>query len=307
MRNKTFRNTLLLATVGVFAFSASNAMRLRAQVPAYQSPTFEVASVKQNKSGAPFTQMGGPPGRFIATNMPLRQLIIFAYQVHEFQIAGGPAWITTDRFDIAAKGEGPAPPRMPNGPPGPLQLMMQALLADRFKLVTHHETREQTIYALVLARTDSKLGRQLKQSATDCAALIAARGRSSSPPPPPPPGVRPECGMSMRPGSLQGGGFPLSQLAQPLSQIVQRIVLDRTGLTGNFDFELTWTPDQLQDFKGSSDLPPGTLPQINGFPFDPNGPSIFTAVQEQLGLKLESTKGPVDVLVIDHVEQPTPD
>jgi uncharacterized protein (TIGR03435 family) len=100
---------------------------------------------------------------------------------------------------------------------------------------------------------------------------------------------------------------PISLLAKNIEGSVDRIVTDRTALTGRFDVDLQYTPDQLRQFKGSPDLPPGTLPQINGSPFDPNGPSIFTALQEQLGLKLESTKGPVDVLVIDHVEQPTPD
>ena len=99
----------------------------------------------------------------------------------------------------------------------------------------------------------------------------------------------------------------MAQILQFLSPAVNRVVVDRTGPTGRFDLDLEWTPDQLREFKASADGPLGTLPQINGLPFDPNGPSIFTALQEPLGLKLESTKGPVDVLVIEHAEPPTPD
>jgi uncharacterized protein (TIGR03435 family) len=109
--------------------------------------------------------------------------------------------------------------------------------------------------------------------------------------------------MRMRPGNLSGGGSPLSQFASTLSMFAGRIVLDRTGLTGTFDIDLSWTPDQMPQ------RPPGAAdaPLINGAPIDPNGPSLFTAVQEQLGLKLDSQKSPVGVLVIDHVEPPTPD
>jgi uncharacterized protein (TIGR03435 family) len=107
--------------------------------------------------------------------------------------------------------------------------------------------------------------------------------------------------MRLGPGNLSGGGVTMAQLSTTLSQFVQRVVVDRTGLTGNFDIDLTWTPDQLP--QGRGEPPPGVqLP-----PIDPNGPSIFTAVQEQLGLKLDSQRGPVDVLVIDRVEQPTED
>ena len=106
--------------------------------------------------------------------------------------------------------------------------------------------------------------------------------------------------MAMRPGGIISGGTPISQMMGPLSQAVHRVVVDRTGLKGNFDIDLTWTPDQIPQGPPPPGAPP--LPAI-----DPNGPSIFTALQEQLGLKLESETGPVDVLVIDHVEQPAPD
>jgi uncharacterized protein (TIGR03435 family) len=277
---------------------------LFAQTPPAQgdAPGFEVASVKLNTSGDGFVRIGGPPGRFNATNVPLRMLIQMAYQIQPFQLEGGPSWTNSDRFDIVAKVGGDLPVPSAPGIPGPIQLMMRTLMADRFKLVVHHEMKEQTTYALVLARVDGKLGPQLRMSATDCVALAAARGRGGALPPPPAPGVRPQCGAMMRPGGLSAGGTSIAQLVGTLSANLQRIVVDRTGLTGTFDVDLTWTPDQMS--QGRGDLPPGApaLP-----PIDPNGPSLFTAIQEQLGLKLESTKGPADMLVIDRAEKPTDD
>jgi uncharacterized protein (TIGR03435 family) len=266
------------------------------------NPVFEVASVKQNKSGEGFIRIGmAPGGRFTANNVPLRQLILMAYQVQPFQIVGGPSWMVSDRFDIVAKASGDLPPPTP-GVVGPMQLMMRALLADRFKLTLHNEQKEMPIYALVVARADGKLGSQLRQSTTDCAAIIGAAARRGGPPPPPSFNEPVQCGMRVFPGALSAGGFPLSQFTQFLSTTVQRIVVDRTGLTGNFDLNMTWTPDQMP--QGRGDPPPGAppLPAI-----DPNGPSIFTAVQEQLGLKLESTKAPVDVLVVERAERPVED
>ena len=267
-----------------------------------QNDAVDVASIKANKSGEPFVRIGmAPGGRFTATNVPARQLILMAYQIQPFQIAGAPDWTTTERFDIVAKGSGPLAPAAP-GTPGPIQAMMKSLLADRFMLVAHLEKREMPIYALVKARSDGKLGSQLTASTVDCATVNA--GRRGGPPPAPPNfnGPAPQCGMMVRPGGVKAGGVPITQIIQLLSQNVQRIVVDRTGLTGNFDIDLSWTPDQIPQARG--DAPPGApaLP-----PIDPNGPSLFTALQEQLGLKLDSTRGPVDVLVIDKVERPTED
>jgi bla regulator protein blaR1 len=280
-------------------------LRAQTQAPAADAsanPVFEVASVKQNRSGEGFIRVGmAPGGRFTATNVPLRQLILMAYQVQPFQIVGGPSWIASDRFDIVAKAAGDMPPSAP-GVVGPMQLMMRTLLGDRFKLTLHNEQKEMPIYTLVLAKADGKLGPQLRQSTTDCASIMRAAAQRGGPPPPPSFSEPMQCGMRVFPGALSAGGFPLSQLAQFLSSTVQRVVVDRTGLTGNFDLNMTWTPDQMP--QGRGDPPPGAppLPAI-----DPNGPSIFTAVQEQLGLKLESTKGPVDVLVIDRAEHPSED
>ena len=309
------RNHLLAAgaaalSIGALAISVPNAVRLYAQsqAPDAAAPAFEVASVKPNKSGPGPTMLGiQPGGRFTATNIPLRLLIRNAYQVQDSQLVGGPAWITSDRFDIMAKAEGDVPPPDPGGPPGPpgvMTLMLRTLLADRFKLVVHHETRELPIYALVIARSDGKLGPQLRPAAVDCTSVMAAaRARGGPPPAPPQPGERPSCGMRFGLGQMAAGGFPLSQFANSLSQFVQRMVIDRTGLTGSFDLDLTWTPDQLP--QRAPGTPADQPLRVNGVDIDPNGPSIFTAVQEQLGLKLDSQRGPVDVLVIDSVEHPT--
>ena len=274
--------------------------------PPAGGPAFEVASIKPNTSGDGRVMMQNQPGRYIATNVSLRLLIRNAYQLQDFQIAGGPGWVSSDRFDINAKVpdefRGMAPPA-PGSGPSPLGLMIRALLAERFKLVVHNETKDAPIYALVLARSDGKLGPALKKSETDCAATFGAgpgRGRGPMPPPgPPQPGESIRCGIRIGPGNLLMGGSPLSQFANSLGNFTGRIVLDRTGLTGDYDINLTWTPDQM------AQRPPGAPdPLINGAAVDPNGPSLFTAVQEQLGLKLDSQRGSVDVLVIDRAEKP---
>ena len=284
--------------LGPISFGLARAPRLAAQGGGLRigEEKFEVASVKANTSGdGPNRLQLQPGGRITAENIMLRNLIRFAFQVQDFQLIGGPDWIDKERFDIVAKAEHDIVPGPP-GTVGPGQLMLRSLLADRFKLAVHQEKRELPVYALVLARSDGRLGPQLQRSTVDCMAIMnAARGRSG---PPPMVNGRPQCGMRVSPGAMIGGGFPLSQLITTLSQFAQRTIVDRTGLTGDFDLELHWTPEQLPT------LPPDVKPLA---PVDPNGPSLFTAIQEQLGLKLESTKDSVDVLVIDKVERPSPD
>jgi bla regulator protein BlaR1 len=303
-RLESWRKLLLTAmAVGSVAapigIGALHAPRLRAQSPqvAPDGPTFEVASVKPNSSGDRRVAMQNQPGRFLATNVTLHMLIRNAYQLQEFQISGGPGWISSDHFDIVAKMEGGVPDPLAGGPgtgPTRLQLMIRALLADRFKLTVHNETKDAPIYALVMARSDGRLGPELHRSETDCAALMAAARGRGAPPLPPPPGSPMPCGVRVGMGNMAVGGAALSQVASSLSMFVGRVVLDRTGLTGAFDINLTWTPDQMPQ------RPPGA-PDL---PVDPNGPSIFTAIQEQLGLKLDSQRGPVEMLVIDRAEHP---
>ena len=273
----------------------------RAQTPA-DKPTFEVASVRENTADDSRMMFGiQPGGRFTAT-APLGQIIRQAYGLQRSQLIGAPDWVETTRFDIVAKAESEIQGGPPGGPPGPLNFMLQDLLEDRFKLRAHRETREMPVYALVVARSDRKLGAGLRPSPTDCAAM-RGRGRgdrgAGAPSAGPPPGERPFCGVRLAPNQILAGGVPFAQLTQVLSQVTQRHVVDRTGLEGNFDVDLTFTPDRMPQ----GPLPPGvTLP-----PIDPNGPSVFTALQEQLGLKLESERAPIEVLVVDHVERPTPD
>ena len=292
------------ALVALIAGSAALAAQTPQSAPA---PEFEVASIKPNNSGDGRVMMQVQPGRYMATNVTLRLLIRNAYQLQDFQITGGPSWIASDRFDIVAKmPDGFQPPMSPPTPgsgPGPVQLMMRALLAERFKLVVRNETKDAPIYALVLARSDGKLGPALKKSDVDCAAVMAAaRGRGRGPAPgPPQPGERMPCGIRIGPGNMSVGGSTLAQFANSLGMFAGRIVQDRSGLTGAWDIDLTWTPDQMaQRPPGAGDAPP----QINGVAIDPNGPSLFTAVQEQLGLKLDSQRGPVEMLVIDRAEKP---
>jgi bla regulator protein blaR1 len=308
---KSFRSAALVSSLAAGAVLAAQAP----QEPPPGGWAFEVASIKPNNSGDGRVMMQMQPGQLRATNVTLRLLIRNAYQLQDSQITGGPGWIASDHFDLIAKmpdgfQQTPGPPPAAGGPPTPVQLMMRALLAERFKLAAHNETKDSPIYALVVARSDGKLGPQLKQSDTDCAAVLAAargRGPGAMPPPPGGPGGRGgdnfPCGIRIGPGALTMGGTPLTNFAQSLGMFAGRIVIDRTGLTGAYDVNLTWTPDQMPRPAGGGDQPPS----INGAAVDPNGPSLFTAVQEQLGLKLDSQRGPVETLVIDHAEKPVED
>ena len=264
--------------------------------PAASAPAFEVASVKPNKSNDARASFGGRQGgQVVVVNNTLRNMIRNAYQLQEYQIVGGPDWLNDDRFDITAKAADSATL--------PLQLlaMVQTLLADRFKLRVHRETREVPVYALVMAREDRRLGPRLQKAAADCEALIAALGRGGAPPPSAPPGERPPCGIRQVPGRMMAGGSLLSDVGRNLAPSTGRLVIDRTGLTGRFDLDLEWTPDQMPPPPA-----PGAPPSV--LPLPPaDGPSLFAAIQEQLGLKLEPTRGPVEVLVIDSAERPQPD
>jgi uncharacterized protein (TIGR03435 family) len=253
-------------------------------------PTFEVASVKPNSSGEFGASFGGRPGQVTVRNSSLRNIVRNTYGVQDFQIVGGPDWFDKDRFDITARAATEAPQ-------GQMILMMQSLLAERFKLVVHMETRQLPMYALVLAREGTPLGPQLMESAADCAALAAGRGAE---PPAPAPTNRPTCGTRATPGRILAGGVTMADLSRNLANFAGRFVTDRTGLMGRWNLELQWTPE------------PGLLPALppNAPPLpapDPNGPSLFTALQEQLGLRLDAQRGPVEVLVVDLAERPSPD
>lgn len=307
----------LVVYTAIAAFAIAT---LAAQSP--PAPTFDVASVKRNVSGEGGAMVRNLPGSVTAVNVPVRQLIRMAYQVQDFQIVEAPDWANTERYDVDARFDPAAPTPGFETPAQKMSAMMRSLLRDRFNMAARLETREMPIYALRPARTDGRLGPQIKPSAVDCAALAAARGRGpadgrgaplggrpggppdgtrGAAPPPGAPfslGERPQCGGRGGFGQLLIGGMPIGQFAMQLSQLTGRVVLDRTGLTGGYDIDLKFTPTPAQ-------LPPGPPPPGVELPaIDPNGPSLFTALEEQLGLKLENERGPVDVVVIDRIERP---
>ena len=248
-----------------------------------QTPAFEAASVKRR------TEPGGgfmgrqPGGRFTAEGVSLQDLIVFAFGVQPYQIVDGPSWLDTERWDVIATGAA--------GSPSDVLVALQKLLAERFSLVAQRRTQVLPVYALVLARTDGRPGPQLKASQIDCAAARAEAMKTGVIPP----NAKQLCIAQGRIGSIQIGGAPLSEFAAMLSTRLQRTVVDRTGLTGPWDAMLTYTPEPSQIAPGA--LSPGQQPV-----FDPNGPSIFTAVQEQLGLRLEATRAQVDVLAIERAQ-----
>jgi uncharacterized protein (TIGR03435 family) len=296
----------IVAFIGVLAASVWSPPAVgqanQASDDAALPPRFEVASVKVNKTGRAgeaISHMGmRPDGSFTALNTQVSGLVQVAYDYPIERIIGLPSWAAEDGFDVTAKTPTDPPPG--GTPPARIMAMIRSLLADRFKLIAHVETRESAAYELRLARADGRLGPGLVRSEReDCAAMLAGRGR--------PPGTaigdgsHPECGFATSFGSLAGGGIEMDQLARgPLTRFVGRPVLDRTGLTGTFDLALTFPFGET----------PSVLPLVQPgepVPIDPNRPTIFTAIQEQLGLKLDSVRAPVDVLVIDRVERPDPD
>ena len=279
---------IVLAVLGSGALVAS-------QNPGPAAPAvFEAAIVKPNASGQTGTEVGRRPGgRLVAVNATPVRLLRYAYAVQDYQVVGLPAWASSERFDITATMSG-EPPRVP-GPDDPLLVAMRALLAERFKLVTHRDTRELDSYALVRAGRDGKSGPALRPSAQDCPeALTKARLGGA-------PAVdangAPLCGIrDATAGRLRAGGTSMLLFVNFLAARLGRAVLDRTGLDGYWDLELAY-----------SDSQPGVLPAAGVQSADPNAPSLFTALQEQLGLKLEATRAPFEVVVVDRIERPIPD
>jgi len=288
----------LVALAGPVVFGLLTAAQMRAQstqAAGAPPPSFEVASIKPNRSGEMRFFMGWQPGRFTASGMTVRFLITAAYDVKDFQVSGGPSWIESERYDIEAKEPDSIAEELPKLPleqrRKQLGLMVQSLLADRFQLKLHRESKELPVYALVVAKNGPKL-QQAKPGDTYPKGIKGPDGVGHA-------GV-----MRMGPGELTGQALPIASLAHLLSQQLGRDVLDQTGLKGNYDFTLKWTPEPGEGMMlggpGGGGPPPESAP-----PPDTSGPSLFTAIQEQLGLKLESRKGPVEVLVIDHVERPS--
>ena len=248
---------------------------------AQPSPAFEVVSIKRSSPEATGGRVGAPPGRFVMVNMDVRPLIGTAYDedIDTSEHVGLPSWTTTERYDVEAKA--------PDGArPADLAPMVRRLLAERFAFKAHVETRDQPIYELVRVNPDGPLS-GLQRVEIDCEALRTARQR----------GEKPEltrlasglfpCDMSMRGGAgmeVLSGGMRMSDFARSIQAGTGRILVDKSGLEGYYAFKLAYTGRPSPD----SDLP-----------------SLFTALQEQLGLRLQSATAPVRVLVVDHIERPT--
>jgi uncharacterized protein (TIGR03435 family) len=287
------RSLVLLAMA-----SAVGVASPQAPPPPSAALVFEVASVKIRTDGGGGSVVSSPD-RFTRSGARLRDLIRDAYDLQPFQIVGGPEWIGSARFDVSAKASFiPSPEQM--------RAMVRQLLADRFALKAHRDTREMAAYRLVLARSDGRLGPQLARTTVDCASIDAERAQRGEGRPlmPAQPGEPPVCAAftSTRSRTSPAGvsitlrqhssGAPLRQLAAFLATVVRQTVVDRTGLSGDFDWDLEFA--RAGAASGEAAAPE-------------EGASVFTAVQEQLGLKLESHQGPVDVLVIESASAPMPD
>jgi uncharacterized protein (TIGR03435 family) len=225
-----------------------------------QTPAFEVASIKAIRSGGGGSSMRGSTGWITMENVPLKKVTLWAYGIpddREYALVG-PDWLTTERFDIQAKFPADTSPEQ-------VRLMMQTLLAERFKLVLHRESRQRLVYVLVVGKNGPKIQ-----------AVEGGQGRTS--------------GMA---GRLEASGISMQKLAGLLARLTGQQVVDETGLKGVFNFTLEWSPDETQKMP---------LPD-DGAAAGASGPSIFSALQEQLGLKLEGRKGPVEILVVDHIEK----
>jgi uncharacterized protein (TIGR03435 family) len=260
-----------------------------AQTPPTKKPAFDVFSVKLNTSPEGAASIGDQPGgRFVANRVTLRRVIQFAYRGNQ-DFIGGPDWIDTDRWDIEAKAaEGAVPLRA--GPlditsPDTLALMVQSLLEDRFKFTSHQETRELPLYNLTVSKGGAKI--KLSEDQTPPAALAAtsAGGR----------GNPARGGIRFGRSNVEAQAQSMDLLATALGALYAgRPVVDKTGLKGLYDFQLRWTPNAALNPDANQTIPAS-----------PPGPSLFNALEEQLGLKLESGKGPLPVLVIDRVERPS--
>jgi uncharacterized protein (TIGR03435 family) len=242
---------------------------------------FEATSIKRNVSGSGSMSVGVQPGgRFVAVNATILTLVQNAYPYEQFRIVNAPGWATAERYDVIAVAGAPLTRDQFRG-------RLQTLLRERLNLLTHIETRTLQTYALVRARPDGELGPSLKRWTIDCDTYKS--GVSATPPPRTVAdfATPPTCGMRGGAGMFAAGGYALGDFVQSLATDLGTVVSDRTGLEGKFEIALRWNPDPSR---------PNT---------DNSLPSLFTAVEEQLGLKLDARREPVEVLVIDRIERPT--
>jgi uncharacterized protein (TIGR03435 family) len=239
---------------------------------------YDVASVKENRSGNGMMRIMNKPDGFSCTNISLKTLIGIAYGLRQDLISGGPGWTESVGFDVEAKVAGEDMDAFKKLTPHQRNALLKALLEDRFKLKLHNETKTLTMYELVVAKAGSKLkpGTEMPPN-KDAPKAPEAKKLGGM--------------MRMGPGSFNGQNLTMTEIANQLSNILHYTVTDKTGLSGNYDIELKWTPDDAHPPAGEASLDAAI--------------SIFTAVQEQLGLKLQATKGPVETLVIDQAEMPS--
>jgi uncharacterized protein (TIGR03435 family) len=291
------------------------APNLGAQTPA--ATAFEVASVKpSNPNPDPSNPLNmialmlpQPGGRFTATNTPLRMLIMVAYELkQDAQLTGGPPDLLPAKYDITARaaGAGTIGKELPQ--------LLRSLLADRFKLKTHTESRELPVYDLVLARSDGRLGPDLKPSTSDCSnpdqvaaeqgAALAKGDVASFVGKPRACSVSTDASGGPQNLMMRGDGQEMKQIVEILTQLSGRAVRDKTGLTGRYDFAMKM---DLQAVLALAQKMGANIPSAAANIPQSDGSSLMTALNDQLGLKLDSVRAPVDVVVIDSVEAPTPD
>lgn len=252
--------------------------------PTAVAPTYEVASIKPNRSGENLTTVRPDVrGRLHAQNASLALLIQYAWRIEPSRIVGASGWIASERYDIEAK----APQREAYYTFDEIGHMLQALLNERFRLAAHIEKRELPVYLLRVAKSGVKMKRSEGQNCFQ--PNLAGKPEDAH-------GL-PQCGgLYVQRGSLRGDKVTMPLLAVQIGRLVDRPVVDETGLDGEsdqYDLEMRWIP---------FDPAPGTAAENNP---DASGPSIFTALPEQLGLKLEAGKAPIEVLAIDRAERPT--
>jgi uncharacterized protein (TIGR03435 family) len=243
--------------------------------------TFDVASIKRNTSGSGSMSVGVRGNRFVASNTTLSNLILNGYPYERFRVLGVPAWADTERYDVTAGADAEMTRDQ-------LQSAIRAMLADRLGLKAHTETRRLRTYALIVARPDGQLGPKLRRWEIDCEALRASKSVPERPFPTIPEewATPPVCGMRGGTGVFAAGGVPLDYLVRSLAGDIGTPITDNTGLEGQYEISLRWNPDP-------------------GGAGDPSVPSLFAAIQEQLGLKLEPRREPVEVLVVDHINRPS--
>ncbi len=260
---------------------AAQGVQAQDNVPPVKVPVYEISTVRVNKTNVGGSRLMFTPDGLDVSGVPLLMLLREAYSVQDDQIIGAPSWAGTERFNIEAKVDGVDVPALKKLAPEQRRAMMPPVLEEHFKLKYHHETKELPAYVLVVAKGGSKL-------------------KMSEPDPLTPDGPKGTHMMRMGRGDITAKGISVANLKEVLSQQLGRAVVDQTGLNGNYDFELKWTPDDHSGgmFKGPDGGHQEAAPESSG-------PSIFTAVEEQLGLKLESRKVPMETLVIDHIEMPS--